>query len=310
MSQEKKQTTENFSERLDELLHHLRLKKGEFADALGISASHVSGLLQGDRPSRLLLTAIRAVFGVNPEWIEHGEGDILADDRWQGSPKLLQQAKRVYIADWKRQEGVIASLREENEALKIQVEGLNARVRTLDRRLTEVTGDTGDSQRHSESGGGLMGQVAEGYAPPARVAHIPIYDVRAAAGVESFVSDERVETYVTYDAEWVVAAVGSYPENLVGVKVEGDSMEPKLRDGDVVLVDKVQHESRPVTDDVYLFRYRDDLLVKRLIPQAGGGLEVVSFNPKYKPFLIHPEEAEQGGTGIVGRVVWPRIEEA
>ena len=153
--------------------------------------------------------------------------------------------------------------------------------------------------------GAAAARVAEG---GGRIAHIPIFDVAAAAGLEAFVSDEPVESYLAYPEEWIISVLGSYPQNLVGLRVEGDSMTPQLVDGDVVLVDRMRHETRLLTDGVYVFRYGDELLIKHLREHTGGGIEVISYNSDYKTFIINPTEEEQGEAVIIGTVVWPFLE--
>jgi phage repressor protein C with HTH and peptisase S24 domain len=80
------------------------------------------------------------------------------------------------------------------------------------------------------------------------------------------------------------------------IAVEGDSMEPTLRDGDEILVDRTP---RPLRAGIHVIRLDDVLLVKRLEAAAGGQVRVISDNPAYRP-------SERGATEIemIGRVVW------
>ena len=141
------------------------------------------------------------------------------------------------------------------------------------------------------------------------MAHIPIFDV-AAACQKACVADESVDSYVSFPEDWIVSQLGSFPQNLVGLKVEGNSMEPKLQNGDVVLVDRVHHETRLLTEGVSLFRYHENFLIKHLRPQTGCGVEIISSNHNYKQSKIHSTEEEQGEAVIMGTVVWPRFQEA
>ena len=87
--------------------------------------------------------------------------------------------------------------------------------------------------------------------------------------------------------------------SLALITVAGDSMEPTLRDGDIVVVD---HSAREVDrDGVYVFTLGTETFVKRLqkLPKA---LKVMSDNKIYDPW----EVASQGSDDLLvhGRVVW------
>lgn len=73
-------------------------------------------------------------------------------------------------------------------------------------------------------------------------------------------------------------------------------MEPTLRDGDEILVDRT---ARPMRAGIHVIRLDDMLLVKRLEPGPGGILRVISDNGAYPRIERPAHEVE-----IVGRVVW------
>jgi len=78
--------------------------------------------------------------------------------------------------------------------------------------------------------------------------------------------------------------------------VMGDSMDPLLRDGDEILVDRAP---RPFRDGVHVLRLGDMLHVKRVQAGAPGRLRLISANEAYDPFDVDLAEVD-----IVGRVVW------
>lgn len=81
------------------------------------------------------------------------------------------------------------------------------------------------------------------------------------------------------------------------IRVEGDSMEPTLSDGDEILVDR---ERREVTGrgGIFVIRLDGGLMVKRL-RVAVGGVEVISDNSAYPARLCARDIVE-----VIGRVVW------
>ena len=77
-------------------------------------------------------------------------------------------------------------------------------------------------------------------------------------------------------------------------------MEPTLHDGDEVMVDLADGQSR-LRDGIYVLRLDDSLMVKRLARQPSGrGISIRSDNPDYPSWQdINPSRID-----IVGRVLW------
>lgn len=129
---------------------------------------------------------------------------------------------------------------------------------------------------------------------------LPLYDLRAAAGGGAVVEGEQVIDVLKFKREWISAELRLNQKDLCLIYVEGDSMEPELRAGDIILIDR--RDTGPNRDAIYVMRIDDALLVKRLQRLPGGQLRVTSDNPRYDPFLLKNEELEN--VVIVGRVVW------
>lgn len=83
---------------------------------------------------------------------------------------------------------------------------------------------------------------------------------------------------------------------LSAIRVEGDSMEPLLRAGDEILVDRAPRTFR---DGVHVVRLSDKLVVKRVAALGAGRLSLLSQNMSYPPVEVGADEVE-----IIGRVVW------
>lgn len=81
---------------------------------------------------------------------------------------------------------------------------------------------------------------------------------------------------------------------LRALRVKGDSMEPTLRPGDIVVCDLNGWQG----DGVYVIRDQDSAYVKR-VRRVREGLEVISDNVAYKPWSCPSEELV-----LVGRVVF------
>jgi phage repressor protein C with HTH and peptisase S24 domain len=83
---------------------------------------------------------------------------------------------------------------------------------------------------------------------------------------------------------------------LSAIAVAGDSMEPLLRDGDEILVDRTLRAFR---DGVHVVRLGDALHVKRVQVGRPGHVLLISQNDAYPPLELAADEVE-----VVGRVVW------
>lgn len=64
------------------------------------------------------------------------------------------------------------------------------------------------------------------------------------------------------------------------VRVNGDSMEPAYKDGDIVFVERV--EGGVSEGEIGIFFLNGDGYIKRL-----GHMELISLNPKYPPIPVH-----------------------
>lgn len=86
-----------------------------------------------------------------------------------------------------------------------------------------------------------------------------------------------------------------------GLQIHGDSMEPRMYDGDVVIVR--QQDDAESGDIVIAMVNGDDATCKRLTKYAGG-ISLVSLNSaKYEPMMFSNKEIEEKPVRIIGKVV-------
>ena len=135
-------------------------------------------------------------------------------------------------------------------------------------------------------------------------AQIPLYDVRAAAGKGELVPTESPIDVLAFKKNWIRQELHVRPEDLRLIFVEGDSMEPDLRAGDIILVDHTDTSAR--REGIYVILLDGALLVKILQRLPGGVIKVISRNEAYEPFSVKADELETSTRPIVivGRVVW------
>lgn len=123
---------------------------------------------------------------------------------------------------------------------------------------------------------------------------IPIYEQGVSAGTGTEPKGDMILGSGTFLVEWV-RALGISPSHAFLVPVDGDSMEPTIRDGELILCESTREYSR---SGIYVFRYEGEIMVKRLMRQQGT-LIAISENPRIPPFSIDPN---QNDFAIVGRV--------
>lgn len=124
---------------------------------------------------------------------------------------------------------------------------------------------------------------------------VPRLDVGASAGPGAVPGAETAYDTFRFSQRWL-AEQGLESAQLSAIRVEGDSMEPLLRDGDEILVDCAP---RPFRDGIHVVRVGDSLMVKRVASAGPGRIALLSQNPVYPPVEVTAEEV-----AVIGRVVW------
>lgn len=124
---------------------------------------------------------------------------------------------------------------------------------------------------------------------------VPRLSLGASAGPGSLDPSEQVVGVLRFSGDWL-RSQGLRSGDLSAIAVSGDSMEPTLRDGDEILVDR---GARRLRDGVHVVRLDDVLLVKRLETGRPGKVSLLSDNPAYRVIECAADEVE-----IIGRVVW------
>lgn len=84
------------------------------------------------------------------------------------------------------------------------------------------------------------------------------------------------------------------------LKIKGDSMEPRMESGDVVIVK--QQSDASSGDTVIVLVNGDDATCKKL-QKTDNGIMLVSTNPKYPPMFYSNEEISTKPVVILGKVV-------
>lgn len=92
----------------------------------------------------------------------------------------------------------------------------------------------------------------------------------------------------------------SYLGQFYGLKIKGHSMEPRILEGDVVIVRK--QEDAESGDLVIVLVNGDSATCKKLIKNENG-ITLQSFNPVFEPMYFSAEDIKNKPVQIIGKVV-------
>lgn len=129
---------------------------------------------------------------------------------------------------------------------------------------------------------------------------VPRVDVEAAAGKGALTGAAGVLDHMAFRADFVRRVLKADPDKLVLVTAVGDSMEPAVRAGDLLLVDT--GVERIVDDAIYVLVKHGDLVVKRVQQHFDGTVTVRSDNPAYDDEALDADAA--AGISVAGRLRW------
>ena len=124
---------------------------------------------------------------------------------------------------------------------------------------------------------------------------VPRLPLEASAGPGAVGAAEIAFDAFRFSRRWL-REQGLEPALLSSIRVMGDSMDPLLRDGDEILVDRTPRAFR---EGVHVIRLGEALHVKLLQAVPPGRLRLISKNAAYEPVEVPMSDVD-----VVGRVVW------
>lgn len=138
----------------------------------------------------------------------------------------------------------------------------------------------------------LDGKVEVNTSQQTQAKKIPVLG-RVAAGIPINAITEIIDTEEISED---IAKTGDF----FALQIKGDSMEPKISNGDVVIVR--QQDDAETGDTVIALINGDDAVCKRL-RKYKEGLELISTNPSYAPLYFDEETIKNKPVKIIGKVV-------
>ena len=118
----------------------------------------------------------------------------------------------------------------------------------------------------------MQPRLREILTPPTR--SLPLYSLAVSAGTGQFLDGEDYE---------MVEVGQEVPEGShFGVRVAGDSMEPRFHNGEIVWV---RQQRSLMTGEIGIFLYDGSAYLKQLVAREGR-VALHSLNPRYEDILI------------------------
>lgn len=115
--------------------------------------------------------------------------------------------------------------------------------------------------------------------------------------VKAGIPMSAIENIIDYEEiSQEMARKGEY----FGLKIKGDSMEPKISDGDVVIVRK---QEQVENGDVAVVLINGDEATVKKFYQTDAGVKLVSTNSTYDPFFFTKDEVNSLPVTVIGKVV-------
>lgn len=132
---------------------------------------------------------------------------------------------------------------------------------------------------------------------------VPRYNVKAAAGPGAVIHNEQIVDHLAFKAEWVRGKLGfrgrNPSESLALIEAVGNSMAPRIEDGDLLLVNHADREFR--NGAIYVVEMDDALMVKR-IERRDSHIVLHSENERYAPQTLSVADSRK--LRFIGRVIW------
>ncbi len=165
--------------------------------------------------------------------------------------------------------------------------------------LAGLTDDPTPSAELAARVGELADEAALALSPEIRevpgARPIPVHRLGSAAGSGALDLDETIKAYAYFRQDWL-SKKGLIPNRCNIINVMGESMEPTLPDGCVILLDR--NRTRRLPRHIFVVRTEAGLIVKRAGKNKDGGWQLVSDHPSWKP-VSWPDTAE-----VIGEVKW------
>lgn len=128
---------------------------------------------------------------------------------------------------------------------------------------------------------------------------IPLVEACLSAGGGSFETSSVIAKEYAFRKDFIQSK--GNPDNMVLMRVSGDSMEPEVYDNDMVLID--QSRTNILAGKIYAVSFEDCIYLKR-IDLLPGKVILKSVNPAYLPVELSIQGDMESLFRVIGKVLW------
>ena len=129
------------------------------------------------------------------------------------------------------------------------------------------------------------------------VEHNPAVRIPVLGRVAAGIPINAVEETIDWE-EIPAEMVGS--DEYFGLRIKGDSMSPRIMDGDTVIV---RRQDDADTGDIVIAIVNGDDGVCKKLRKTDSGIMLISLNPAYDPMVFNHADIDTIPVNIIGRVV-------
>jgi phage repressor protein C with HTH and peptisase S24 domain len=156
---------------------------------------------------------------------------------------------------------------------------------------------TGEGPMLLEPSEFMVKEDSASYGELGEFALIPKVALEGGMGTEGRGIEEGAKEKYAFRRTWLQSK-GIF-KDFVLFAVRGDSMDPTITDGDVVLIDRSRKQV--LVGNIYALRTENAVMVKRLQPMEANRIKVMSDNKLYESYAI---DLDKGDIEIIGQVIW------
>ena len=132
---------------------------------------------------------------------------------------------------------------------------------------------------------------------PKEFDYIPMAKATLSAGGGAFVVSEEFEGYYAFRKSWINAITTS-KNNLVLLRVDGDSMDPTIQDRDTVMIDMSRRQI--IEGKIFALRADNTIMIKRLSFRLNEKIQIISDNKRdFEPYEVNISDIH-----ILGQVIF------
>jgi SOS-response transcriptional repressor LexA len=130
---------------------------------------------------------------------------------------------------------------------------------------------------------------------------IPLLKDPAATGTPRQVNENEIEDFLAFPG-----SLCPHPDEIVCIKVQGDSMSPLLEDGYIVAVDTAQTDRARLHGQMVAARDPEGGVTIKWLRKLGKQEILLSqhTSQRHQPTILSQQEDQESGWAVVGKVLW------